>query len=116
MIEVISEHWDKGVMLAGVVLSFFGGRKTKASKEKKEESGALTSMQKTYNEFVIDQKDFVMEQRAQNAEIRNELYKVKEELRDVKDELGIAREEIKTWKTKYNYLKKQFETYKQTHP
>lgn len=116
MIEVISEHWDKIAMAFASVLAFFGGRKTNKIKEKQEEAGALTSMQKAYNEFVIDQKDFVMEQRTQNAEIRINFHNVKEELRAVKEAGNKLREEVKGCRSKYNTLKKQFETYKAKHP
>jgi len=116
MIEVIIEHWDKIALGCGAVLAFFGGRKSKESKEKTEEAGALTSMQNAYNEFVIDQIDFVMEQRRQNAETNLEFYKVKEELRAVKDDSQKLKEEVKSWRSKYNALRKQFEIYKSNHP
>lgn len=116
MIEVIIENWDKVAMGFAGVLAFFGGRKSKKSKEKTEAAGALSSMQSTYNEFVIDQKEFVMGQRRQNAETNLEFYKVKEELRAVKNDSQKLKEEVKGWRSKYNALKKQFETYKSNHP
>jgi len=115
MIEAIIEHWDKLALGCGAVLAFFGGRKSKKSKEKTEEAGALTSMQNVYNEFVIDQKEFVMEQKRQNAETNLEFYKVKEELSAVKNDSQKLKEEVKGWKSKYNALKKQFEAYKSKH-
>ena len=104
MVEVIIEHWDKLALGCGAILAFFGGRKTKVSKEKKEEAGALNSMQTAYNEFVIDQKEFVKDQKMQMDSLKLDLLSYRSELEGVKLSLVEAKKEIKTWKTKYNTL------------
>ena len=80
----------------------------KRIEEKKAGSDAVMSMQKAYNEFVIDQKE-------RYNELKEELNYVRGELKEVKEESKSLRDEVRTWKTKYNSLKREFDKYRKVH-
>lgn len=104
----LETYWLNIVQLIGTVFAYFGGRKMTTISEKKADADALTSMQKGYNEFVIDQKE-------RYAELKEELKYVRDELKTVKEEGKFLREEVRDWKEKYNKLKKEFDLYKAKH-
>ena len=108
MIDFLQNNWDNLILALGGVGAYIGGRKMKKIDEKKAGSDALNSMQKAYNEFVIDQKE-------RYVELKEELTYVRGELKEVKEESKSLREEVKTWKTKYNSLKREFEKYRAKH-
>jgi len=108
MIEFLQNNWDNLVLAIGGVGAYFGGRKLKRIEEKKAGSDAVVSMQKAYNEFVIDQKE-------RYNELKEELNYVRSELKEVKEESKSLRQEVRTWKTKYNSLKSEFDKYRKVH-
>ena len=113
MIDLIKQNWEILIGTFGTIGAYFGGRKLKVAEEKKATSDALTSMQSTYDTFVVDLKERYTELKEEQKYIKEELSFYKTQIRDLQDQNKELLKELKLWESKYNKLKREFDAYKQ---
>ena len=97
MINFIKENLNVILITLGSVLGYFTGLKLKKINEKISEADALLTMQKSYNEFVLDQK-------ARYDELKDELAYMRLQLKQTKTEYNHLRDDLREEKNKYAVL------------
>ena len=112
MVDLIKQNWELLLGSFGTIGAYFGGRKLKKAEEKKATSDALTSMQSTYDTFVVDLKERYTELKEEQKYIKEELSFYKTQIRDLQDQNKELLKELKDWEAKYTKLKKEFDLYK----
>ena len=102
------EYWDKILFVAGLIIAFITGNKTKKIQIKGAEIDNLIKYQLMYEKFVVQFETQLsnLELKVQNLEFRN----------------AIIVEESQSWKEKFNTLQKlydklkaEFDAYKKKH-
>lgn len=124
--KFIVEHWDiiYGPILA--FLAFWGGKKMKKAETQIKQGDAMASMQKSYDEWVMDANEKIADLKADLKQVNEmvhllqkdklqqsqEMREIRKANSDLKEKNEQALAHIKSWEVKYNSLKRSFEELK----